>query len=117
MTAVPAWLHLFPDTTPTDVVVQAVDKATGGHEDDVTIARYVVEALTAAGLLAADAATAERLIQHARDEHAQGWSEAIGYLQGLAAGATDDTETVTLWRAAEKLRAFAKELRQAEATS
>jgi hypothetical protein len=33
------------------VVVQAVDKATGGHEDDATIARYVVEALTAAGHL------------------------------------------------------------------
>jgi hypothetical protein len=52
VTAAPAWLHLSPDTTPASVVVQAVDKATGGHEDDATIARYVVEALTAAGMLA-----------------------------------------------------------------
>ncbi len=53
MTAVPAWLHLSPDTTAEGVVTQAVDKATGGLEDVATVARYVVEALTAAGLLAA----------------------------------------------------------------
>lgn len=115
MTTVPAWLHLSPDTTPAGVVVQAVDKATGGHEDDETIARYVVEALTASGHLSADAPTVARLMQHARGEHAQGWSEATAYLHGLAASTTDDKETATLWRAAEKLRAHAKELREAEA--
>ncbi|GAA2623702.1 hypothetical protein GCM10010399_63700 [Dactylosporangium fulvum] len=55
----------------------------------------------------------ERMAQHARDEHAQGWKEAIGYLYGMSAGSSDDQETLTLWQAAEKLTACAKELREA----
>jgi hypothetical protein len=58
-----------------------------------------------------------QMTKHAIDEHSQGWSEAIGYLQGLAAGSSDDAETMALWRAAEKLAVFAKELRQAAVES
>ncbi len=96
---------------------------------DLTAARAELATLDlgdgAAGAHFAEEALAEverlqqvnaQLQQHARDEHAQGWSEATAYLYGLAASTTDDKETVTLWRAAEKLRGVAKELRATEAS-
>ncbi len=55
----------------------------------------------------------QRLIKHASDEHVQGWSEAAGFLFGMAAAAADDAETLALWRAAERVAAHAKELRAA----
>lgn len=76
MTTVPAWLHLSPDTTPAGVVVQAVDKAAGGHEDDETIAQYVVEALAAAGMLAADPPVVEHALGYKSGDMQVRWSGA-----------------------------------------
>jgi hypothetical protein len=76
VTAIPAWLHLSPDTTAAGVVVQAVDKATGGCEDDATIARYVVEALTAAGMLPAGAPVVEHALGYKSGDMQVRWSGA-----------------------------------------
>jgi hypothetical protein len=53
----------------------------------------------------------ERLLRHAREEHANGWDEASAYLYGAAAVAADEKVMAALWRAAEEFRTTARGIR------